>query len=58
MSKAERKGNGSPQEPPRGRWRHRLQRIRNEAGLCLVRGAATAAGGAVVAYGAVWVQTR
>lgn len=30
----------------------------NEAGLCLIRGAATAAGSALVAYGTYWFQAR
>lgn len=66
MSKPERKGN-SPDleplptpdgEPSRTRWAKRIRRIRNEASLHLLRGAATAVGGAVVAYGGLWVQSR
>jgi hypothetical protein len=39
----------------RARW---VRRVRNEAGLYLLRGAATAVGGAVVAYVGVWIHTR
>jgi hypothetical protein len=66
MSKPERKGNSPDPEPlpnsdsgPSGtRWAKRARRLRNEAGLHLLRGAATAVGGAVVAYGGLWIQSR
>ncbi|MFD9114844.1 hypothetical protein [Streptomyces bottropensis] len=66
MSKLERTGNSPDPEPlptPDGgssgtRWAKRARRLRNEAGLHLLRGAATAVGGAVVAYGGLWVQSR
>ncbi|MGW2052240.1 hypothetical protein ACWCPF_45135 [Streptomyces sp. NPDC001858] len=66
MSKPERKGNSPDPEPlptPNGgswktRWATRARRLRNEAGLYLLRGAATAVGGAVVAYGGLWIQSR
>ncbi|QOV33278.1 hypothetical protein IM697_23860 [Streptomyces ferrugineus] len=66
MSKPERKGNSPDPEPlptPDGessatRWARRARRLRNEAGLHLLRGAATAFGGAVVAYGGLWIQSR
>ncbi|MFJ7046827.1 hypothetical protein ACIQVC_26020 [Streptomyces sp. NPDC101112] len=59
MSKPERKGNSPDPEPlsrpdggsSRTRWTKRARRLRNEAGLHLLRGAATAVGGAIVAYG-------
>jgi hypothetical protein len=40
------------------RWAGRLRRVRNEAGLYLLRGAATAVRGAIVAYGGVWLHAR
>ncbi|MFF8024769.1 hypothetical protein ACFZDJ_27440 [Streptomyces sp. NPDC007896] len=66
MSKVERKGNSPDPEPlatPDGassktRWVRRARQLRNEAGLHLLRGAATAVGGAVVAYGGLWIQSR
>jgi len=62
MSKGERTGNDPAPEPPdppsTGRWVARARRVRNEASLYLIRGAATAAGGAVVAYGGIWLQGR
>lgn len=62
MSKGERTGSDPLPEPPNprptGRWGARARRIRNEAGLYLLRGAATAVGGAIVAYGGVWLQSR
>ncbi|MFD4627544.1 hypothetical protein [Streptomyces sp. NPDC058475] len=66
MSKPERKGNSPDPEPlptpdggsSRTRWAKRARRLRNEAGLHLLRGAATAVGGAVVAYGGLWIQSR
>ncbi|MGW2892612.1 hypothetical protein ACWDDN_46435 [Streptomyces griseoruber] len=66
MSKPERKANSPDPEPlptPDGKpsetqWVRRAQRLRNEAGLHLLRGAATAVGGAVVAYGGLWIQSR
>lgn len=38
--------------------RRRLRRLGSEAGLYLVRGAATAVGGFVVAWATIWVQNR
>lgn len=58
MSKPESKGNSPDPEPFPPRWIRRARRLRNEAGLHLLRGAATAAGGAVVAYGGLWIQSR
>jgi hypothetical protein len=62
MSKGESTGNDAVPEPHGGssmaRWAARARRARNEAGLYLLRGAATAVGGAIVAYGGVWLQTR
>ncbi|MFE0776422.1 hypothetical protein [Streptomyces sp. NPDC058861] len=66
MSKPERTGPGPDREPlttpdgesPRTQWAKRARRLRNEAGLHLIRGAATAVGGAVVAYGSLWIQSR
>ncbi len=60
MSKPERTGNSPDPEPlpSRTRWAKRARRLRNEAGLQLIRGAATAAGGAIVAYGGLWIQSR
>ncbi|MFD5233624.1 hypothetical protein ACFWJ5_34875 [Streptomyces qaidamensis] len=66
MSMPESTGNPSASEPPpaqehptaRFRWTRRARRIRNEVGLHLLRGAATTMGGAVVAYGGYWIQSR
>ena len=66
MSKPERKGNSPDPEPlptpdgasSKARWVRRARRLRNEAGLHLFRGAATAVGGAVVAYCGLWIQSR
>jgi len=66
MSTPESRDNGTAPEPseapqdtsPRARWLRRARRVRNEAGLHLVRGAATAVGGAIVAYAGIWIQTR
>ncbi|WP_329266507.1 hypothetical protein [Streptomyces sp. NBC_01451] len=58
MSKPESKGNSPDPEPLPPRWIRRARRLRNEAGLHLLRGAATAVGGAVVAYGGLWIQSR
>ncbi len=62
MSKSERKGPDPDSEPPESpspsRWIARLQRARNEVALHVLRGAATAAGGSLVAYGAVWFQSH
>ncbi|MGW1297737.1 hypothetical protein [Streptomyces sp. NPDC002533] len=58
MSKPESKGNSPAPEPLPPRWTRRARRLRNEAGLHLLRGTATAAGGAVVAYGGLWIQSR
>ncbi|MER5312258.1 hypothetical protein ABT034_31275 [Streptomyces sp. NPDC002773] len=66
MSKPERTGKSPDPEPlpkpdggsSRARWARRARRLRNEAGLHLIRGAATAVGGAIVAYGGLWIQSR
>ncbi|GGS61848.1 hypothetical protein GCM10010238_58540 [Streptomyces griseoviridis] len=61
MSKPERTGNSPDPEPlpsSRTRWAKRARRLRNEAGLHLLRGVATAVGGAIVAYGGLWIQSR
>jgi hypothetical protein len=60
MSKPERTGNSPDPEPlpSRIRWAKRARRLRNEAGLYLIRGVATALGGAVVAYSGLWIQSR
>ncbi|MFF4088839.1 hypothetical protein ACFYY9_18390 [Streptomyces nigra] len=66
MSKGESTGNAPapeplpPQEHPtaRARWARRARRMRNEAGLYLIRGAATAVGGAIVTYSSIWLHTR
>ena len=57
MSNPERKGNSPDPEPPPRRSRS-VRQLRNDTGLHLFRGAATAIGSAVVTYGLVWVQTR
>lgn len=61
MSKDERTGPGLDPEPsnsplPR-RWAARIRRARNEVVLHVLRGAATAIGGSLVAYGAVWFHS-
>lgn len=49
----------SASKPPNTSWWvARARRIRNEAGLYLLRGAATSAGGALVAYSGVWLHSR
>ncbi len=65
MPKDERTGNSPAPEPllvdggsSSTRWAKRVRQIRNEAGLHLIRGAATAVGGAIVAYGGLWIQSR
>ncbi|MEU8138219.1 hypothetical protein [Streptodolium elevatio] len=66
MSKPERTGRSPAPEPlptadgkaSRTRWAKRVRRIRNEAGLHLIRGAATATGAAIVACGGLWIQSR
>ncbi|MEV5049333.1 hypothetical protein AB0N20_33285 [Streptomyces griseoincarnatus] len=62
MSKGESTGNNAVPEPhgtsSMARWARRVRRVRNEAGLYLLRGAATAVGGAIVAYGGVWLHAR
>ncbi|MDQ0904691.1 hypothetical protein QFZ22_000676 [Streptomyces canus] len=60
MSKGESTGNSPDPEPlpSRIRWAKYARRLRNEAGLHLIRGAATAVGGVIVAYGGLWIQTR
>lgn len=45
-------------QPSEGRGRGRLRRLGSEAGLYLIRGAATAVGGFVVTWATVWVQSR
>lgn len=57
MSKPERTGNSPDLEPPtpRSRW---VRQLHSDAGVHLLRGAATAIGSAVITYGLVWVQTR
>ena len=62
MSKIQGKGSEHDQEDrtapkPRrvkSRWRDRIRRLRNEAGLSLLRGAATAAGTAAVTTAVMW----
>jgi hypothetical protein len=44
--------------PSETRFRGQLRNLGSEAGLYLVRGAATAAGGFVVTWATVWVQSR
>ncbi|MFB6656357.1 hypothetical protein ACFCZ4_00020 [Streptomyces microflavus] len=58
MSAFERKDASLPSAARRRRWARRLRRTRDEVGIYLVRGAATAAGGAVVTYGIIWLQIR
>lgn len=58
MSKPEGGGNNSRRGPFWERWRRRFRRICKEAGLFVLRGAATAVGGAAVTYGVIWVQSR
>ncbi|MFF5147824.1 hypothetical protein ACFY6U_50350 [Streptomyces sp. NPDC013157] len=62
MSKDEATGNDAVPEPhgtsSMARWEGRVRRVRNEAGLYLLRGAATAVGGAIVAYAGVWLHAR
>ncbi|MBQ0891198.1 hypothetical protein KBZ94_40865 [Streptomyces sp. RM72] len=62
MSKGESTGNDAVPEPhgtsSMARWARQVRRARNEAGLYLLRGAATAVGGAIVAYGGVWLHAR
>ncbi|GAA2264918.1 hypothetical protein GCM10010232_66390 [Streptomyces amakusaensis] len=48
----------APKPPSTSRWAARARRMRNEAGLYLLRGAATAVGGALVTYGGIWLHTR
>lgn len=66
MPTHERKGTPAPSEPPeqrknrpaQSRWRKRFSRVRNEVGLHLIRGAATAVGGAAITFTTVWLQTH
>ncbi|MEV7895349.1 MULTISPECIES: hypothetical protein [Streptomyces] len=65
MSRSERTvidGDGKPPAPePQPwiiRWKSRARRIRNEAGIYLVRGAATAIGGSIVIYTSTWLSLR
>lgn len=46
-----------PAPEPR-RWKHLARRVRNEAGVHLLRGAATAAGGALVLYASTRLPLR
>ncbi|MFI1018157.1 hypothetical protein [Streptomyces sp. NPDC020965] len=62
MFRTENTDTGNVPEPraphPPGRWTARARRVRNEAGLYLLRGAATAIGSTIVAYGTLWIQAR
>lgn len=65
MSKKDPTGNTPEPEPPgpsagrtEGKWGRRARRIRDEASLHLLRGAATTAGGIAVTYGALWLQAK
>lgn len=62
MSIGERTGPGLDPEPPNApspsQWTARIRRARNEVALHVLRGAATAIGGSLVAYGAVWLHNR
>lgn len=62
MSKDERTGPDADLEPPDapspGGWTARIQRARDEVALHVLRGAATAIGGSLVAYGAVWLHNH
>lgn len=62
MSIGERTGPDPDPKPPNlsstSRWAARARRVRNEAGLYLIRGAATAVGGAIVTYSGIWLHTR
>jgi hypothetical protein len=66
VSDLERRAKCAASEPPsapkgrpaRSRWRRRLQRAGVEAGISLIRGAATAAGGTLVTLMAFWIQSR
>jgi hypothetical protein len=40
------------------RRKRRVRRLRDEAGLYLLRGAATAAGTAVMTYSTLWLKTH
>ncbi|MEU1224145.1 hypothetical protein [Streptomyces microflavus] len=61
MSKGERTGTGLDPEPSDlplpSRWAARIRRARNEVALHVLRGAATAVGGSLVAYVAVWFHS-
>lgn len=65
MSQTERTVIARSEKPPAperalstGRWAHLARRVRNEAGVHLLRGAATAAGGALVLYASTWLHSR
>jgi hypothetical protein len=44
--------------PARCRWKERFRRVSAEAGLSLIRGAATAVGGTLVTATVLWLQAR
>lgn len=58
VSTPERRGTEPSREPPKDRWKYYVKRVRGEAGVYLVRGAATAAGGACASYGILWIQSH
>lgn len=65
MSRTERtviNASGKPPAPEPQPWitrlKSRARRIRNEAGIYLVRGAATAIGGSIVIYISTWLSLR
>ncbi|MCX5613011.1 hypothetical protein OHB39_38845 [Streptomyces sp. NBC_00047] len=65
MSTTERTDIANAEEPPgpgpaprAARWRDKARRIRNEASIHLIRGAATAIGGSIVLYASTWLPLR
>ncbi|MER5570644.1 hypothetical protein ABT083_31300 [Streptomyces goshikiensis] len=65
MSTTERTDITDAEEPPgpgpaprAARWRDKARQIRNEAGIHLIRGAATAIGGTIVIYANTWLPLR
>lgn len=62
MSKFQRRGSEADREDLptpkarriKGHWRDRARRLRNEAGLSLIRGAATAVGTTAVTAAVMW----
>ncbi|WP_405704605.1 hypothetical protein OG264_38425 [Streptomyces xanthophaeus] len=65
MSTTERTDIAVAEEPPgpgpaprAARWSDKARRIRNEAGIHLVRGAAAAIGGTLVIYASTWLSLR